>query len=164
MSAPLYVAVSGSGDATGSLLEMAEEVGRLVARAGAVVVCGGLGGVMQAAARGAAAEGGVSIGILPGGDRTEQGPDLTYSFPTAMGEGRNVLIARAADALIAIGGGYGTLSEIAFALKIDVPVVGLDTWELHREGRIVEAFPVAKDAEEAVRIALESARTRANPG
>ena len=162
MTQPVYIAVVGAGGATDDEQRTAEEVGRLLAREGVVVVCGGLVGVMEAVARGVAEAGGVSIGILPAGDRKEQAPDLTYSIPTAMGEGRNVLLVRAADALIAIGGEFGTLSEIAFALRLGVPVVGLRTWELAKDGARVDAFSTASTPEEAVTIAVESARKRIN--
>jgi uncharacterized protein (TIGR00725 family) len=159
----IYLAVCGPGVASSEEEGLAEEVGRLVARAGAVLVCGGVTGVMDAAARGAEAEGGVSIGILPGPDRAGASPHLTYSLPTGMSEGRNVLVARAADALVAVAGEFGTLSEIAFALKIGVPVVGLRTWELHRQGESVEAFATAKTPEEAVSKALELAQGHGGP-
>ena len=159
--APVYVAVCGGGDATGDDQALAEEVGRLLARESAVVICGGLGGVMDAVARGAASEGGVSIGILPGRDREGQSAHLTHSIPTGMGEARNILIASAADALIAIGGEFGTLSEIAFALRIGVPVVGLRTWELAKHGSPVDAYPLAETPDDAVTRALDAARERA---
>ena len=119
-----YVAVIGASDATEWELAMAEDVGRRLARAGAVLVCGGLGGVMNAAAAGAAAEGGTSVGILPGDDRTGASPHLTVAVTTGFGEGRNVLVARSADAVIAVGGEFGTLSEVALALKMGKRVVG----------------------------------------
>lgn len=109
---------------------MAEEVGRLLARRGAVVVCGGLGGVMEAACRGARGEGGVAVGILPGLDRGAANPYVTVAVATGLGEARNALVVRAADALIAVGGAYGTLSEIALALKAGNPVIGLGTWKI----------------------------------
>ena len=143
---------------------MAEEVGRFLARAGALLVCGGGGGVMAAAARGASAEGGVSVGVLPGADRTHANPYLTVSLPTGIGEMRNALVVRGADALIAVAGEFGTLSEIAFALKTGVPVVGLGTWELAKQGRAVEAFvrasSPAQAVEEAHRLASEGPRSR----
>jgi uncharacterized protein (TIGR00725 family) len=159
-STQVYVAVCGGGDVGDDDVQLAEEVGRLLARAGAVVICGGLGGVMDAVARGAKAEGGVTIGILPGRDRAEQNPHLTYSIPTGLGEARNVLVASAADALIAVGGEFGTLSEIAFALRIGVPVVGLRTWALVKRGASVDAFPAVESATEAAERALASARAR----
>jgi uncharacterized protein (TIGR00725 family) len=159
-----YVAVCGPGVANEQETAWAERVGRLVARAGAVVVCGGVSGVMDAVARGAAAEGGTSIGILPGRDRAEASPAITYSIPTGMGETRNALVVRAADVVIAVAGEFGTLSEIALALKMGVPVVGLHTWGLVRGGRAVEAFPTAETPEEAVRLALELAGGGGEPG
>lgn len=152
-----YVAVCGPGRANDQEAAWAEEVGRLIAQAGAVLVCGGLGGVMDAAARGAMSAGGVSIGILPGEDRDEAGPHLTMAVPTGLGEARNALVVRAADAVIAISGEFGTLSEIALALKMGKPVVGLSTWELSKGGRPVDAIVRANSPEEAVRVALEAA-------
>lgn len=126
-----YVAVIGGGEAEGETAALASEVGRGLARRGAVVVCGGLGGVMEAVARGVQEEGGVTIGILPGPDRGFANPSLTYSIPTNMGHARNMIIAHAADAVIAVGGSYGTISEAAIALKLGKPVVALGTdWDL----------------------------------
>lgn len=152
-----YIAVCGPGQANEQEVAWAEEVGRLVAQAGAVLVCGGLGGVMDAAARGAKAGGGVSIGILPGEERHEAGRHLTVAVPTGLGEARNALVVRAADAVIAISGEFGTLSEIALALKMGKPVVGLSTWELSKGGRPVDAIVRADSPEEAVRAALRAA-------
>jgi uncharacterized protein (TIGR00725 family) len=151
-----YVVVCGSGQATTQEVAWAEEVGRLVADAGAVLVCGGLGGVMDAAARGCEAGGGLSIGILPGEHRDPASPHLTVSIPTGLGEARNALVVRAADAVIAIGGEFGTLSEIALALKAGTPVVGLHTWELAKAGSIVHAIVETETPQEAVRAALEA--------
>lgn len=109
---------------------MAEEVGRLLAEAGAIVVSGGLGGVMEAASKGAREAGGTTLGILPSVDRREANPWLTVAVPTGMGEARNALVVRAAEGVIAVGGEWGTLSEIAFARKTGKPVVGLQSWEL----------------------------------
>ena len=158
MSRTVYVAVSGSGTASVDKLPGAERVGELLAVAGAVVVCGGLGGVMDAAARGCEAAGGTSIGLLPGADRSGASVHLTVAVPTGMGEARNALVVRAADAVIAIGGELGTLSEIALALKMDVPVIGLGTWSFGRAG--LERDPVARagSPEEAVDLALKAAR------
>jgi len=126
-----YVAVIGGGDASSEILAQAREVGREVARRGAVLLCGGLGGVMAAAAQGAKEEGGVSIGILPDPDRSRANPYLTYSLPTNLGHARNVLIAHSADALIAVDGGHGTISEAAIGLKLGKPVIGLHvSWEM----------------------------------
>jgi uncharacterized protein (TIGR00725 family) len=156
----IYVAVCGPDPAPQDVAAKAEEVGRLLARAGAVLVCGGLGGTMEAASRGAASEGGAVVGILPDADRSRGNQYLSVSIPTGMGEMRNTLIVRAADAVIAIAGEFGTLSEIAFALKTGVPVVGLETWELAKGGRQVDAFPTASTPGEAVSEALRLAAAR----
>ncbi|MDP9296913.1 MAG: TIGR00725 family protein [Actinomycetota bacterium] len=155
---PPYVAVVGPNDATRTETEQAEEVGAGLARAGAVLVCGGLGGVMHAAARGCERAGGVSVGILPGDDRDPGSPHLTVAISTGLGETRNALVVRASDAVIAISGEFGTLSEVAFALKIGKPVVGLHTWELAKDGRPVEAVTRVGSPDAAVAKALELAR------
>jgi uncharacterized protein (TIGR00725 family) len=136
-------------------MERAEAVGRLLAEAGAIVVCGGLGGVMDGAARGAAKAGGIAVGLLPHEERDGESEHLTVALPLGMGEARNALIARVADALIAVGGEWGTLSEIAFAMKMGKRVVGLDTWDVIRNGQRVEGVLKAESPEEAVRLALE---------
>jgi uncharacterized protein (TIGR00725 family) len=125
-----YVAVVGPGEASAEQAEQAEAVGRGIARAGALLVCGGLGGVMEAACRGAAQAGATTIGILPGTDRAAANEWVQVAIPTGLGELRNGLVVRAADVVIALGGAYGTLSEIALALKTGVPVIGLGTWEI----------------------------------
>jgi uncharacterized protein (TIGR00725 family) len=119
----------------------AEAVGRELAARGAVVVCGGLGGVMEAACRGAKEAGGRTVGILPGTDRAAANAFVDVAIPSGLGEARNALVVRAADALIAVGGGYGTLSEIALALKAGKRVVGLDSWDI--EGVVAAADPQA---------------------
>lgn len=127
----IYIAVIGGGEALPEVLTLAREVGREVARQGAGLLCGGLGGVMAAAAQGATEAGGVSIGILPDPDRSRANPFLTYSIPTNLGHARNVVIAQAADGLIAVDGSLGTISEAAIALKLGKPVVALHTsWDL----------------------------------
>jgi uncharacterized protein (TIGR00725 family) len=126
-----YVAVVGPGDASPQELQAAEEVGAGLADAGAVVVTGGLGGVMEAACRGARSRRGHTVGILPGDDREAANGWVEIAIATGMGELRNALVVRASDALVAIGGGHGTLSEVALALKLGRPVVGLGTWEVH---------------------------------
>ena len=148
----------GPGEATDEELAAAEEVGRRLADAGAVVVCGGLGGVMEAACRGARSAGGHTLGILPGRDRREANPYVEVAVPTGLGEARNALVVRAADAVVAVGGGYGTLSEIALALKSRTPVIGLGTWELARGGRPDDGIVRADGAAGAAEAALELAR------
>lgn len=129
----------------------AEEIGRALAQAGAIVVCGGQGGVMAAACRGAASAGGLTIGILPGSDRATASDWVAVAIATGLGELRNGLIVRAADVVVAVGGAYGTLSEVALALDTGVPVVGVDTWS-------IEGIESVASAAEAARRALELAR------
>jgi len=159
-----YVAVVGAGDASARQVEQAEAVGRAVAAAGAVLVCGGLGGVMAAACRGAKDAGGLTVGILPGTDRAGANHHLDVALPTGLGEARNAVVVRSADAVVAVGGEYGTLSEMALALKAGIPVVGLGTWELSREGTAVDAVVRADDPERAVALALELAAARRGGG
>jgi hypothetical protein len=156
-----YISVIGAGQASDDEIAAAEEIGRMLAEAGAVLVCGGLGGVMHAAARGCEAAGGTSVGILPGDDRTPGSPHLTIRVATGLGEARNAIVARAADAVIAIGGEFGTLSEIAFALKMGKPVVGLGTWSLDLEGLPGDPLQRASNPADAVAKALEAAERMA---
>ena len=131
MSRTPYVAVIGPGCASPEELRVAEEVGARLAGLGAVVVTGGLGGVMEAASRGARSRRGRTVGILPGDDRDAANGWVEIALATGLGELRNGLVVRAVDAVVAIGGGHGTLSEIGLALRIGRPVVGLGTWEVH---------------------------------
>jgi uncharacterized protein (TIGR00725 family) len=124
------VAVIGTGETDEALERVAEAVGAGLALAGITVVCGGLGGVMAAACRGAKAHGGRTVGLLPGPDPAAANPWVDVALPTGFGEARNVLVARAGEAIIAVGGAYGTLSEIALALKAGIPVIGLGTWDI----------------------------------
>ncbi len=131
MAEVAYIAVIGGSQVSPEVAALAREVGREVARRGAVVLCGGLGGVRAAAARGAQEAGGVSLGILPDADRGRANPYLTYSLVTNLGHARNILIAHSADAVIAVDGAYGTISEAAIALKLGKPVVALKAgWDL----------------------------------
>ena len=159
-----YVAVVGGSAAEERVEAAAEAVGRGLARRGAVVVCGGLGGVMEAACRGARAEGGTTLGILPGVDRADANPFVDVAVPTGMGEARNVLVVRAADALVAVAGEFGTLSEIAFALRLAKPVVGLWTWELARAREAVDAIVRVHDPDQAAERAVALARDRSDIG
>jgi uncharacterized protein (TIGR00725 family) len=133
--------VVGAGEAGSEQRESAEEVGRLLGERGAVLVCGGLGGVMEAACRGAKGAGATTLGILPGFDRAEANRYVDVAVATGMGEARNALVVRAADALIAVGGGFGTLSEVALALKTGKPVVGLGSFDL--DGMVQAGSPAA---------------------
>ncbi len=155
MSRALLIAVVGGSTCSTEEAEWAAAVGRLLAERGAVLVCGGLGGVMEAAARGAKQGGGLTIGILPGGDPDDANPSIDVAIATGMGEMRNALLVRAARAVIAIGGGWGTLSEIALAQRIRTPVVGL-----HDAFTSTVEIPRVQRPEEAVRWALEQADRR----
>jgi uncharacterized protein (TIGR00725 family) len=136
----------GPGEAGPEVVVAAEAVGRELAARGAVVVCGGLGGAMEAACRGAKEAGGTTVGLLPGLDRRDANPYVDVAVLTGLGEARNALVVRTADALVAVGGGYGTLSEIALALRAGKRVVGLRTWEI--DG--IEAVSSPEEAVEAV--------------
>ena len=143
-----YIAVCGATEATRSQLEAAREVGRLLARSGAIVINGGYRGVAGAASEGAASEGGTVVGILSEGDRKGANPHLTIALPTGLGQGRNLLIVTAAESVIAIGRGWGTLSEIAHARKLGRHVFALDTWDL-------QGLEVIDTPAEAVKRALQ---------
>jgi uncharacterized protein (TIGR00725 family) len=142
------VAVVGPGEAGPGEAETAEAVGRELAERGAVLVCGGLGGAMEAACRGAKAAGGTTVGILPGAHRAAANEFVDVAVATGLGEARNALVVRAADALVAVGGAYGTLSEIALALKTGKRVVGLGSWE-------IDGVEAAEGPADAVRAALD---------
>ena len=153
------IAVIGPGrDVEARELAAAEEAGAAIAAAGATLICGGLGGVMEAACRGARSHGGLTVGLLPGNDRDDANGWVVLALPTGLGEARNALIVRAADAVVAIGGGWGTLSEIALALRRGLPVLGVATWELSRSGRPVAGVRAVDDAHTAVAEALRLVR------
>lgn len=153
------VAVVGGGTCDEGTGRVAEAVGRLLAEGGATVVTGGLGGVMAAASRGASEAGGLTVGILPGEDPGEANPWVQVSVPSGLGELRNGLVVRSADALIAVGGEYGTLSEVALALEAGRPVVGLSTWRLVRpDGEDDGGVHEVEGPEAAVELALRLAR------
>jgi uncharacterized protein (TIGR00725 family) len=156
VSRPVQISVIGAAEGEPEALEAAEEVGRLLAEAGAVVICGGRGGVMEAASRGAKAAGGLAIGVLPGSDPDEANEHVAHVVATGVGQARNLAVVGSGQAVIAVDGHWGTLSEIAFARKLGKPVVALRSWELqHRTDRelgIVEAETPA----DAVKTALAS--------
>jgi uncharacterized protein (TIGR00725 family) len=160
---PLRVSVAGSGQATPEEISVAEETGRLLAQRGAVLICGGLGGVMEAACRGASSAGGITIGILPGSNPQSANQYVLIPIATGLGEARNALVATASDALIAIGGKLGTLSEIALAMRSGIPVVGLDTWQL--EAARAQPFVLHRVATpvEAVDLVFKLAKQRFFP-
>jgi uncharacterized protein (TIGR00725 family) len=153
----LFISVVGSGACDAETYMLAEQVGRLLAERGVTVVCGGLGGVMEAVCKGARIAGGTTVGILPGTRAADANPYVDIPIVTGLGEARNSIVVRTGRAVIAIGGEYGTLSEIAFALKFGVPVIGLKTWDLARAGRRSGGIFQAEDAEQAVSAALEKA-------
>lgn len=144
------IGVIGGGTCSPEIEAAAEEVGKYIALSGSILVCGGLAGVMAAACRGAKKENGVTIGVLPGQDKSEANPYVDIPIVTGLSDARNVIIARTADALIAVDGEFGTLSEIAFALKFNKPVVGLETWD------VSEKIIRAQTPREAVDRALET--------
>jgi len=152
-----FVAVIGSAVCDEGVAALAREVGREIARRGAVLVCGGRGGVMEAACQGAKSAGGMTVGILPGFDRREANRYVEVPIVTGLGEARNAIVVRTADAVVAVSGGFGTLSEIGLACKMGRPVVGLGTWELRRQGQAVEAVVEAGSPVEAVELALRLA-------
>lgn len=160
-SSPLRIAVLGPHDANAAERKLGRSVGAAIARHGAILICGGLGGMMEAAAQGARDEGGRTIGILPGDDAKAANKHIEIPLPTGLGPIRNAVIVRASDAVIAIRGGYGTLSEIAFALRLRVPVVGLQTWSVAKDGQTDPGIHVAGNPEEAVELAVRLATARA---
>ena len=130
----MIISVIGAGQATSELAALAEEVGRELAKRGAAIVCGGLGGVMEAACRGAKSAGGTTIGVLPWNDPEDANRWVDFPICTGLGYGRNVIVVKSGRAVIAVGGAYGTLSEIGHALGEGIPVIGLGTWTIAREG------------------------------
>lgn len=153
-----YIAVVGGSVCTEEEKQLARDTGKEIARRGGVVLCGGGSGVMEAASEGAASEGGVVLGILPGGDRHQGNLYLSFSIATGLGEARNAIITRTADAVIAVDGEYGTLSEIALALKMGKPVVGINSWFLQSPSRDGQVILEAETGEEAVELAINAAQ------
>ncbi|GAH51987.1 unnamed protein product, partial [marine sediment metagenome] len=149
-----FIAVIGGGQPSPQEANLAEAVGRELAMRGAILVCGGLGGVMEAACKGAQSEGGVTIGILPGENRQAANPYVQIPIVTGIGYARNVAVVKSAQAVIAIGGSYGTLSEIGHALRSGIPVIGLNTWSLSRNGQQDNSIILAQNPTEAVNKAL----------
>jgi len=159
---PLRIGVSGAGGGGGTsdddlALAAARIVGEMVARAGAVLVTGGLGGVMAAAARGATEAGGLTVGILPGERAGDANPWITIPVVTDLGHARNVILVHTAEALVAIGGSYGTLSEVALALKIGVPVAAVGSWRMERAGHAAPPIATFDDPAAAAAWALDAA-------
>jgi hypothetical protein len=151
------IAVIGGGQCSKEEARLAEEVGRQLAQRGATLICGGLGGVMEAACRGASSEGGTTIGVLPGDDSQSANPYVQIPIVTGIGYARNIAVVKSARAVIAIGGNYGTLSEISHALQSGIPVIGLNTWSLSRNGRQDKSIIPVQSPTEAVDKALDLA-------
>ena len=156
----MIVAVIGGGKCSRKVASLAQEVGRKLAENEATLICGGLGGVMEAACKGAREAGGRTIGILPGNEAANANAYVDIPIVTGMGEMRNVIIVKSARAVIAIDGEFGTLSEIGHALKNRIPVIGLNTWELSKQGKPKGSIIIAENAQEAVEKALAAANSR----
>lgn len=155
----IFIAVVGESHASPEIAKLAEEVGAEIAKAGAVLVCGGLKGVMEAVSKGAKGAGGTTIGILPGSKREDANPFIDYPIVTGIGYARNKLVVKTGHVVIAVGGHYGTLSEIAFALGYKIPVVGLNTWQMiHHNGQMDKEVHRVNTAKEAVALAMKLAR------
>jgi hypothetical protein len=160
----IFITVIGESHASPEIMKLAEEVGAEVAKAGAVLVCGGLKGVMEAASKGAKSAGGTTIGILPGSKREEANPYIDYPIITGIGYARNKLVVKTGHVVIAVGGSYGTLSEMAFALGYEIPVVGIKTWQLiHHSGQTDKKINYASTPKEAVELAIKLAREARPP-
>jgi uncharacterized protein (TIGR00725 family) len=157
-AANLTIAVIGGGQCTDEEATQAEAVGKELAKRGITLVCGGLMGVMEAACRGAASESGLTIGILPGDDPSTANPYVQIPIASGVGFARNMAVVKSARAVIAIDGDYGTLTEIAFALKSEIPVVGLNTWSASRNGKEEAPIIRAKDPSDAVEKAITLAK------
>jgi len=151
----IIIAVIGTRQPSPEESKLAEEVGRELAKNGVALICGGLGGVMEDACRGACAEGGLTIGVIPGDDRKSANPCVQIPIVTGIGYARNVIIIKSAQAIIAVSGGYGTLTEIGYALDSKKPVIGLKTWKFSRNNRMDKSIIRAHNAKEAVSKALK---------
>jgi uncharacterized protein (TIGR00725 family) len=160
VSQEMIIGVIGNSSCSPEEAKLAESIGELLAQRGATIVCGGLGGVMEAVCRGAKSKGGVTVGILPGENSSMANPWVDIPVVTGIGEARNVAVVKSAQAVIAIGGGYGTLSEIAFALKSSIPVIGLNTWSLSRNGQAEDSIIRVQSATEAVDKAISLVKRR----
>ena len=152
-----FIAVIGGSQPTSKEAKVAEKVGRELAKQGAILVCGGLGGVMEAACKGASSEAGITIGILPGDNRQAANPYVQIPIATSLGYARNAAVVKSAQAVIAIGGSYGTLTEIGYALQSGIPVIGLNTWAISRNSKLDNSIIPAESPAEAVKKALELA-------
>ncbi|TME58192.1 MAG: TIGR00725 family protein [Chloroflexi bacterium] len=144
------VAVCGESDPQTSLADLAFELGHGIAERGAILICGGLTGVMEHAARGARAAGGLTVGLLPGDEPDDANAYIDLAIATGLGHARNAVLARTADGVVALGGGLGTLSEIALALRDGRPAIGIQTWRFDRQGRTEPELPTAGNVNDAL--------------
>ena len=156
MKDKFFISVIGASNCSAKESKLAEEVGRELARRGAIVICGGLNGVMEAVCRGAKSEGGLTIGILPSNNRRDANPYVDIPIITGIGYARNSIVAKSGQAVIAVGGKYGTLSEIAYALQDKIPVIGLGTWKLATIKSKDESIIIADNASDAVDKAIKN--------
>lgn len=150
----VFIGVIGAGKCSKKIYNLAYEVGKGIAKKGGVLVCGGLGGVMEGAAKGAKENGGLTVGILPGDRIDEANPYIDIPIATGIGEARNLVVVRSSDAVIALPGKYGTLSELAFCLKLEKPVVGLSTWQ------VSEKMPQTKNPKEALKSVFQALKKK----
>jgi len=160
---PVFIGIIGGAICPPEIAELAEETGRELAKRGATLICGGLGGVMEAACRGASQAGGTTVGILPGDDPASANAYVDIPVATGMGEARNVIIIKSVQAVIAIDGRFGTLSEIGHALCRGIPVIGLNTWSLSQDGKAVDSIILAQNPIDAVEKAFAEVRSRRIP-
>ena len=156
----IIFAVIGTRKPSPEESSLAEEVGRELAKNGITLICGGLGGVMEDACRGARAEGGLTIGVIPGDDPKSANPYVQIPIVTGIGYARNVIIVKTAQAIIAVGGGYGTLTELGYALDSKKPVIGLKTWKFSRNNRMDKSIIRVNNAKEAVSKALKQVKRK----
>ncbi len=156
----MFIAVIGGSRCSPEEARLAEEVGQELARRGVILICGGLGGVMEAACKGASAEGGITVGILPGDNRYMANSYVRIPIVTGIGYARNIIVVKSAQAVIAIDGSYGTLSEIAYALQNGIPVIGLNTWSLSLNEQVDDAIIPAQNAREAVDKAMAAVKEK----
>ena len=153
----MIISVIGEGDTSPEVTPLAEQVGKELADRGITLLCGGGGGVMEAACRGAKTSGGITIGILPGSNPNEANAWIDIPVCTGLGNGRNVIVVKSGSAVIAIGGKYGTLSEIGHALSLNIPVIGLGTWAISKNRMLDPSINVADNATDAVDKAVNAA-------
>lgn len=151
----MIIGVIGDAFSSKEVDKIAENVGENIAKAGCYLISGGLSGVMEAACRGAKKFGGTTIGILPGFNKEDANPFIDIPVVTGLDQARNIIVVRSSDGIIAISGGYGTLSEISFALKLNIPLVGINTWEIKKEGEKNNSIIRANSGKEAVELILK---------